>query len=58
MTVREYIEGRSPLLYRKKIRILDGSLEHYAKYLGEWVDFGSSIVLKVKVTTKYIFIFI
>lgn len=55
MTVREYIEGRSPLLYGKKIRILDGSSK---KYLGEWQDYNTSIVLGVKVTTKYVFIFI
>jgi hypothetical protein len=55
LTVREYVEGRSSFLYGKKIRILEGSSK---KYLGEWQDYNTSIVLGVKVTTKYVFIFI
>ena len=55
MTVREYIEGRPQFVYGKKIRILNGISK---KYLGEWTEYADKYVIGVKITTKYIFIFI
>ena len=54
MTIREYVETRTPELYGKKIRILDLQ----KKYMGTWLENDSAIVRYVKITTKYIFIFI
>ena len=55
MTVREYIENRPTNLYGKKIRILDAGTH---KNCGGWVTCSNRIVKDVKITTKYIFIYV
>ena len=54
MTVREYVYTRPKEIYGKPIRILDSN----HKYIGQWWLFPDYIIKEVKVTTKYIFIFI
>jgi len=55
MRVKEWIENRPRDLYGRGIRILNLTTN---KYMGAWTDFQERIVLRVKVTTKYIFLYI
>ena len=55
MTIKEYIETRPTAVYGKKIRVLNAITK---KYMGEWFEYPNAFVNGVKVTTKYIFIFI
>ena len=55
MRVIEWIEQRPRDLYGRSIRILNLTTN---KYMGDWSDYKDRYVLKVKVTTKYIFLYI
>ena len=55
MTVKEYIENRDSKTYRKNIRVL--STTTHAN-MGHWTTLLDKEVVDVKVTSKYIFIFI
>ena len=55
MRVREWIEKRPGDLYGRNIRILGLTSN---RYLGDWTEFQERFVLKVKVTTKFIFLYI
>ena len=55
MKVREWIEQRPRELYGRGIRILNLTTN---KYMGDWTDYQNRIVLRVKITTKYIFLYI
>ena len=55
MRVEEWIETRPRERYGRNIRILGLTSN---KYMGCWTEYRSRIVLKVKVTTKYIFLYI
>lgn len=55
MRVKEWIENRPRDLYGRGIRILNLTTN---KNMGVWTDFQERIVLRVKVTTKYIFLYI
>ena len=54
MTVKDYVYTRSKELYGRPMRILDKN----HKYIGQWWLFPDYEVKEVKVTTKYIFIFV
>lgn len=51
MTVKEFLENRSPTTYGKKVIILK-----YGKNCGSALENLKAEVLSVKVTTKWIFI--
>ena len=55
MKVREWIEQRPRELYGRGIRILNLTSN---KNMGDWTDNQDRYVLKVKITTKYIFLYI
>jgi len=54
MTVKDYVYDRPKTLYGRPIRILNSN----HKYLGQWWMFSDSEIKEIKITTKYIFIFI
>ena len=54
MTIREYVYTRPKEIYGRPIRVLDKN----HKYIGQWWLFPDYEVKEVKVTTKYIFIFV
>ena len=55
MRVREWIEQRPRDLYGRAIRILNLTTN---KNMGDWTDYQNRYVLRVKVTTKFIFLYI
>ena len=55
LTVQMYLENRSPVAYSKNIRIIDNVSK---RYLGGCADYLDRQVLDVKITSKYLFIFI
>ena len=54
MTVREYVYTRPKEIYGRPIRLLDKN----HKYIGQWWLFPELEVREVKVTAKYIFLFV
>ena len=54
MTVKEYVYSRDKSIYGRQMRLLDNN----HKYMGQWWLFPYKEVKEVKVTEKYIFIFI
>ena len=55
MKVREWIENRPRDLYGRGIRILNLTSN---KNMGDWTDYQDRYVLRVKIKTKYIFLYI
>lgn len=55
MNVNRYIETRTETTYGKKVRILD-SKSH--RNLGPWYRNAGRDIVEVKVTEKYLFIFV
>ena len=55
MTIHEYMETREKDTYGKRIRILDQKTH---KSYGPWWENPHAIIKEIKVTAKYIFIFI
>jgi len=55
MRVIEWIEQKPRDLYGRNIRILNLTTN---RDMGDWTDYKDRIVLKVKVTIKYIFLYI
>ena len=55
LTVWEYMNNRDSKFYRKQIRLLDNETH---KNLGYWWDNSQAEVKSVKITSKYVFIFI
>ena len=55
MKVKEWIEQRPRELYGRNIRILNLTTN---KYMGDWTDYQDRYVLRTKITTKIIFLFI
>ena len=55
MTVQEYLNKRSANTYGKKIRIV--SLSCGSKG-GDWTPYADCEIVKISVTTKFIFIYV
>lgn len=55
VTVARYINARDSIRYNKRIRVLDYDT-HTNK--GSWIDNEKAYIKAIKVTPKYIFIFI
>ena len=51
LTVRQYVERRSAERYGRKIRVIGSNSS-------QWLDNADAIVKSVKVTEKYVMIFI
>jgi len=54
-TVADYVDVRDKNLYGKKIRVLESSTH---KNLGAWWENASREVKEVKISMKYLFIFV
>lgn len=54
MTVREYVYTRPKETYGRQIRLLDK--DH--KYMGQWWVFPELEIKDIKITAKFIFIFV
>lgn len=55
LTVWDYMNNRDSKSYRKQVRLLDNETH---KNLGYWWDNSQAEVKAVKITAKYVFIFI
>lgn len=55
LTVGRYVENRDKMSYNKQIRILDHRTH---ENLGNWMSNIDAVVKDVKITAKYVFIFI
>ena len=55
MTVQEYLEKRDMRTYGKRVRVID--LLRGAG-TGDWTEYADREVLKINVTTKFIFIYV
>lgn len=57
MTVYDYVVNRPRAIYGKKIRVIERLSDGFQKS-GVWYDYKDRLVKDVKITTKWIFIFV
>ena len=56
MTVRQYIENRPTATYSKHFRVI--SKKNNRNYSRVWLEVEEEPIVEIKITEKYIFIFI
>lgn len=57
MTVKDYVMQRPIAIYGKKIRVIE-KLPDGTQRTGVWYEYSTRIIKDIKVTSKWIFIFI
>ena len=57
MTVKQYVEIRPIAIYGKKIRVIEKLPDGFQRS-GMWYEYQTRIIKDVKITSKWIFIFL
>lgn len=57
MTVKDYVMQRPIAIYGKKIRVIEKSPDGTQK-TGMWYEYQTRIIKDVKITSKWIFVFV